>query len=143
MNPSTQSLDVTLEALSSFSLRGEQNQLETFIHDFLLPNIQSSRRISRLSPDDPFFQEARDIHWEREDWNGEGLSNYITLLCGILNFPAILLLNPSGWDYLPWNEMIENSPTLTWLCKRPAILPKSLSHKYESRFHSWSVRKLA
>ncbi|KAJ5742549.1 uncharacterized protein N7511_011281 [Penicillium nucicola] len=101
MNPSTQSLDVTLEALSALSLRGERNQLETLIHDFFSQTYKAAA-------------EARHI-WEREGWNGEGLSNYITLLCGILNFPAILLLNPSGWDYLPWNEMIENSPTLTWL----------------------------
>jgi hypothetical protein len=37
------------------------------------------------------------------------------LLCGVLNFLVILLLNPSGWDYLPWDRMIQNLPTLAWI----------------------------
>lgn len=135
---STQSLDGPLEeALLSLSTRGgmlpqsdprqttnpfqeslngepEQDQLERLIQGRLLPDLQRRQNLTRLSPNDPFFQDARDI-CEREGWNREGLSNYITLLCGAFNFPAILLLNPSGWDHLPWDEMVQNSPTLTWL----------------------------
>ena len=44
-----------------------------------------------------------------------GLSNYITLMCGFLAFSVIMLLNPSGLDYLPWDDMVDESPTLTWL----------------------------
>jgi hypothetical protein len=92
----------------------QRNQLEMFFQDYFLPSLQTQRQLHRITPDNPFFQRPREI-WEREGWDGEGLSNYITLLCGILNFPAILLLNPSGWDYLPWDQMIENSPTLAWI----------------------------
>ncbi|KAJ5987677.1 hypothetical protein N7522_011925 [Penicillium canescens] len=92
----------------------QRNQLEVFLQDFFLPSLQTQRQLRRITPDDPFFQRARDI-WERRGWDGEGLSNYITLLCGILNFPAILLLNPSFWDFLPWDHMIQNSPTLAWI----------------------------
>jgi len=139
MEQSTRSVDGSLmEAFSSLSLRGnalphestplsginpflntdnteqEPTQLETLIRDHLLPNLERRKNLLRLSPNHSFFQDARDL-WEREGWDGEGLSNYITLLCGILNFPAILLLNPSGWDHLPWDHMIQNSPTLRWL----------------------------
>ncbi|GES58117.1 DNA polymerase zeta catalytic subunit [Aspergillus terreus] len=92
----------------------QRNQLEVFLQDCFLPSLQTQRQLRRVTPDDPFFQRARDI-WESRGWNGEGLSNYITLLCGILNFPAILLLNPSFWDFLPWDKMIQNSPTLAWI----------------------------
>lgn len=92
----------------------QRNQLEALLEDYLLPRLQTQRQIRRITPDNPFFHRARDI-WERRSWDGEGLSNYITLLCGILNFPAILLLNPSRWDYLPWDQMIQESPTLTWI----------------------------
>lgn len=126
------------EALSSLSLEGEassqesdlsrainpvqefpnaqprQNELEDFIQDHLLPHLDRSQEMDRIFPDDPYFQSARDI-WEREGWDGEGLLNYITLLCGAQNFPAIMLISPSNADDLPWNEMIQSTPTLVWL----------------------------
>ena len=105
------SINPFLEFLSPVQ---ETNQLESLIHDHLLPNLQRRRNLTRLTPNDSFFQNAREI-WERKGWTGEGLSNYETLLCGILDFPVILLLNPSGWDHLPWDEMVQSSPTLTWL----------------------------
>lgn len=90
------------------------NELQSLVQDQLLPTLRNQQSLKRISPDDPFFQHARDI-WERENWDGEGLSNYITLMCGFLAFPVIMLLNPSGVDYLPWDEMVDESPTLTWL----------------------------
>ncbi|KAF5859884.1 hypothetical protein ETB97_002243 [Aspergillus alliaceus] len=75
----------------------QRNQLEVFLQDYFLPSLQTQRQLHRITPDDPFFQRAREI-WEREGWDGEGLSNYIT-----------------GWDYLPWDQMIQNSPTLAWI----------------------------
>jgi hypothetical protein len=78
MNSSTRSLDVTLEALSSLSLRGERNKLETLIHDCFLPNIRSGRRISGLSADGPFLQEARDIRG-RVGWDKFTKLNDFTL----------------------------------------------------------------
>jgi hypothetical protein len=92
----------------------EVNELETLVRDQLIPSLQRQQTLRRISPDDPFFQHARNV-WEREEWHGEGLSNYITLLCGILAFPVIMLLNPSGFDHLPWDEMVQESPTLSWL----------------------------
>lgn len=69
------------------------NELQSLVQDQLLPTLQSQHTLKRISPDDPFFQHARDI-WERENWDGEGLSNYITLMCGFLAFPVIMFLNP-------------------------------------------------
>ena len=86
------SINPFLEFLSPVQ---ETNQLESLIHDHLLPNLQRRRNLTRLTPNDSFFQNAREI-WERKGWTGEGLSNYETLLYGILDFPVILLLNPSG-----------------------------------------------
>jgi hypothetical protein len=116
--------DILNESLSSLSLRAdpspnpdplpEPDELERIIRENLRPYLSNCQTITRLSPEDPYFQPARDL-WEREGWDGEGLSNYINLLCGILIFPAILLLNPSNWDRLPWDEMVSRSPTLSWL----------------------------
>lgn len=137
MSYTRQSVDTTLEEdLSSLSLQSEgsphradppqpfnpfqeylssqQDQVESLIRDHVRPYLNSRRKMSRLSADHPYFQPARDL-WEREGWDGEGLSNYIALLCGILDFPAILLLNPSGLDHLLWDDMIRQSPTLSWL----------------------------
>lgn len=91
----------------------EQN-LEDFIQEHLLPSLHERQKITRIPDEHPYFQAARHI-WEREGWDGEGLSNYIKLLCGALDFPAIMLINPTGWDYLPWDEMIQHSDTLRWL----------------------------
>jgi hypothetical protein len=92
----------------------EVNELERLVRDQLRPGLESQQTIRRISPDDPFFQHAWDI-WRRENWDGEGLSNYIKLICGVLAFPVIVLLNPSNFDQLLFDEMVRNSPTLRWL----------------------------
>ncbi|KAI9035451.1 uncharacterized protein KD926_003477 [Aspergillus affinis] len=117
MTQTQQLADSTLEeAVSWLSLSevSPHSQLEDLIQDEFRPHLESHQRITRLEADDPYFQPAREL-WKRNGWDGEGLSNFIGLLCGILNFPAILLLNPSEWDNLPWNDMIRESPTLSWL----------------------------
>ena len=139
MANTTQFLDDGLElGLSSLSLRAEtspadppslqllnpfqglleshqdQDQVEAYLQQHLLPYLDGCRTLERLSPDNPFFQHARDF-WEKEGFEGEGLSNYTDLLCGILNFPPILLLNPSNWDHLTLDDMVRNSPTLSRL----------------------------
>lgn len=139
MANTTQILDDGLElGLSSLSLRAEnppaeppslqllnpfqelldlhqgQDQVEAYLRQHLQPYLDGCRTLERLSPDNPFFQHARDF-WEKEGFEGNGLSNYTDLLCGILNFPPILLLNPSNWDYLALDDMIRKSPTLSWL----------------------------
>ncbi|KAK5790556.1 hypothetical protein VI817_007843 [Penicillium citrinum] len=48
--------------------------------------------------------------------------NWIKLLCGYLDFPVILLLNPSGFDVLEYEEMVQQSPTLLWLKDNLEIL---------------------
>ncbi|KAJ5917534.1 hypothetical protein N7466_011088 [Penicillium verhagenii] len=48
--------------------------------------------------------------------------NWIKLLCGYLDFPVILLLNPSGFDVSEYEEMVQQSPTLLWLKDNLEIL---------------------
>lgn len=51
--------------------------------------------------------------------------NFCKLLSGCLEFPAILLLNPSPLDHLPFDEMLEGSSTLSWL--QDVLQPMNLS----------------
>ncbi|OQE70408.1 hypothetical protein PENNAL_c0117G07405 [Penicillium nalgiovense] len=108
----------SLQLLNPFQdlldLHQDQDQIEAYLRQHLQPYLDGCQTLERLAPDNPFFQQVRDF-WEKEGLEGNGLSNYIDLLCGILNFPPILLLNPSNWDRLALDDMISNSPTLSWL----------------------------
>lgn len=108
----------SLQLLNPFQdlldLHQDQDQIEAYLRQHLQPYLDGCQTLERLAPDNPFFQQVRDF-WEKEGLEGNGLSNYIDLLCGILNFPPILLLNPSNRDRLALDDMISNSPTLSWL----------------------------
>ncbi|KAJ5244595.1 hypothetical protein N7489_004691 [Penicillium chrysogenum] len=101
----------SLQLLNPFQdlldLHQDQDQIEAYLRQHLQPYLDGCQTLERLAPDNPFFQQASKAT--------DGLSNYIDLLCGILNFPPILLLNPSNWDRLALDDMISNSPTLSWL----------------------------
>jgi hypothetical protein len=48
------------------------------------------------------------------------------LLCGWLDFPVILLLNPSPFDDLEYEDMVQQSPTLGWLEENLELLKLEL-----------------
>ncbi|GLA33104.1 hypothetical protein AnigIFM63326_002383 [Aspergillus niger] len=52
--------------------------------------------------------------------------NWKELLCGWLDFPVILLLNPSPFDVLGYEQMVQQSPTLGWLEKNLEVLKLKL-----------------
>ncbi|KAL3430026.1 hypothetical protein BDV09DRAFT_200042 [Aspergillus tetrazonus] len=45
----------------------------------------------------------------------ESFLNWKTLLSGWMEFPAVMLLNPSPCDHKPFLDMVEMSDTLSWL----------------------------
>ncbi|KAL4772409.1 hypothetical protein BDW60DRAFT_216430 [Aspergillus nidulans var. acristatus] len=53
----------------------------------------------------------------QEKWgiSDESFLNWKTLLSGCMEFPAVMLLNPSPWDHIPFRDMVEMSDTLSWL----------------------------
>jgi hypothetical protein len=88
------------------------------------PNLCHLRELDRLTPDHPYFNQAR-AYWKKWDLPEESLSNFTRLLCGILDFPALLLLNPSPADDMPFEQMVETSNTLSWL--RETLEPLELT----------------
>ncbi|KAE8330396.1 hypothetical protein BDV39DRAFT_202197 [Aspergillus sergii] len=80
-----------------------------------LAELQKPRRFKLNETDDLCIQ-GRQFQ-KKWDIPEEGFNNWKALLSGWLEFPAILLLNPSPWDHLPFDEMVDKSPTLSWLQK--------------------------
>ncbi|GMG01515.1 unnamed protein product [Aspergillus oryzae] len=80
-----------------------------------LAELQKPRRFILNETDDLYLQGRRF----QKKWgiSEEGFNNWKSLLLGWVEFPAILLLNPSPWDHLPFDEMVDESPTLSWLQK--------------------------
>jgi hypothetical protein len=67
----------------------------------------------RLSPNHLFFEQAKAI-WHKYGCPEQSFKNFQKLLCGILNFLVILLINPKN-DHLPFKEMVLSTQTLKWL----------------------------
>lgn len=89
-----------------------------------LAELQKPRRFKLDETDDLCIQ-GRQFQ-KKWDIPEEGFNNWKALLSGWLEFPAILLLNPSPWDHLPFDEMVDKSPTLSWLQETLAELQLQL-----------------
>ncbi|KAJ5971821.1 uncharacterized protein N7479_001739 [Penicillium vulpinum] len=78
-----------------------------------LSALQQTRRFT-LQETDALYVQARQF---QEKWSvsEESFLNWKKLLSGWIEFPAVMLLNPSWWDYLPFQEMVVESTTLSWL----------------------------
>lgn len=65
------------------------------------------------------------VRWEFQEKYGiseASFQNWKELLCGWLNFPVILLLNPSSFDVLGYEQMVQQSLTLRWLKKNLKVM---------------------
>lgn len=78
-----------------------------------LRELQQPRRFT-LDENDALYAQGRQFQrkWSVSE---EGFLNWKALLSGWFEFPAVMLLNPSSWDHLEFDEMEEMSTTLTWL----------------------------
>ncbi|KAB8213194.1 hypothetical protein BDV33DRAFT_185227 [Aspergillus novoparasiticus] len=78
-----------------------------------LAGLQRCRRF-QLAESDPLYLQGRQFQ-ERWGVSESSFLNWMELLTGWMEFPAVMLLNPSPWDHLPHAEMVDLSTTLTWL----------------------------
>lgn len=78
-----------------------------------LAQLRQTRRFLFNNTDD-LYTRARGFQ-ERYGVSEASFLNWRELLSGWMDFPAVLLPNPSDWDHLPPDEMIEISPTLSWM----------------------------
>ena len=77
-----------------------------------LAELQAARRLEIDEPV-PLYQEGRKFQ-KKYGISETSFQNWKTLVSGWLDFPAILLLNPSPFDSLSFEQMVESSPTLQW-----------------------------
>ncbi|KAK6824296.1 hypothetical protein RU639_005032 [Aspergillus parasiticus] len=109
-------LEGLLTDLSLTDARETEQTIEKLTGDMIpqqLAGLQKPRRFKLDETDDLCIQGW----WFQKKWDipEEGFNNWRALLSGWVEFPAILLLNPSPWDHLPFDEMVDKSPTLSWL----------------------------
>lgn len=78
-----------------------------------LDRLQQPRRFT-LDETDALYAQGREF---QEKWGvlEEAFLNWKSLLSGFIEYPAVMLLNPSPWDHLVFHEMVDRSPTLSWV----------------------------
>lgn len=94
--------------VNTLSFQGNPSLVET-IHN----EVAKLDSIDRISAEDPWFTSAR-LLCDKYALPPNAFENFQRLLCGIRNFPWILLQNPKN-DDLDFEEMIESTPSLQWL----------------------------
>ncbi|KAJ5956845.1 hypothetical protein N7501_011124 [Penicillium viridicatum] len=90
-----------------------RSTLDELIKTTFQPALHTQKILEPIVPTHPFFDRAKELH-QKHEWPEERFENFQRLLCGTRNFPCILLLNPKN-DLFPFDEMVEATPTLTWL----------------------------
>lgn len=102
--------------------------VDDLISAVIQPQLEGLRQARRLELHEahPLYIMARDF---QKKWRVPEASflNFCELLSGSLDFPSVLLLNPSPLDHLPPDEMIEGSQTLSWI--RDALQPMQLTFR--------------
>jgi hypothetical protein len=78
-----------------------------------LTGLRRSRRFE-LAESDPLYLQGRKFQG-RWGISEASFQNWMELLTGWMEFPALMLLNPSPWDHLPHPEMVDLSTTLAWV----------------------------
>jgi hypothetical protein len=107
--------------------------IERAVRDVLSPSL-SGNASDTLRRDDPCFNSARAFA-RRWGISNQAVESHIALACGSRQFPTIMLLNPSPHhEDLPFNEMIQNCPTLRWLEKILQQQGLGLTDRYYSRY---------
>lgn len=79
----------------------------------LLKETIKPAHIERIRPNDPFFTRAEKLR-DKYGLSQQGFENFRRLICGIRNFPCILLQNPKN-DELEFDKMVTETFTLDWL----------------------------
>ena len=80
----------------------------------------------------PMLNESCPLYHIRQEFQKKygileaSFQNWKELLCGWRNFPVILLLNPSSFDVLGYEQMAQQLPTLRWLKKNLEVLKLEL-----------------
>ncbi|KAF7592485.1 hypothetical protein BBP40_000220 [Aspergillus hancockii] len=89
------------------------NQLIRDVIPRHLAELRQTRRFE-LAESDSLYLRGRQF---QERWGASEASflNRKELLSGWIDFPAVMLLNPSPCDHLPYGEMVDQSTTLTWV----------------------------
>jgi hypothetical protein len=98
---------------SNVSTVQSQNTLEELLKKTIQPGLDAQRTIERISPNHPFFRRAEKLV-EEHCLPREGFGNFKRLLCGIREFPCILLQNPKN-DFLEFETMVRTTFTLSWI----------------------------
>ena len=97
--------------------RGLVQSIEDLTQDVIpqhLDGLQQPRRFT-LDETDALYAQGRKF---QEKWgvSEEAFLNWKSLLSGFIEFPAVMLLNPSPWDHVQqFYEMVDRSSTLSWL----------------------------
>ncbi|KAJ6079308.1 hypothetical protein N7467_009061 [Penicillium canescens] len=90
-----------------------QCPLDQLFKRSLQPTLNSQRTLDRIDQSHPFFTKVERICQENK-WPEYRFENFRRLMCGVRNFPCILLQNPKN-DHLEYNEMIRKTKTLCWI----------------------------
>lgn len=105
--------------LKSGSPRSVNDLARTLIPKYL-SSLQQTRLLE-INKTCPIYVAGRKFQ-EKHGISEASFQNWIQLLCGYLDFPVILLLNPSRFDALEFGEMVPQSQTLLWLKENLVIL---------------------
>ncbi|KAJ5335811.1 uncharacterized protein N7506_005747 [Penicillium brevicompactum] len=120
------SLKTPSETLSTLNHLPQPHFIENLARDVIRPQLEGLRQGRWFEVENlhALHESAREF---QKKWNVPETSfqNFCALLSGCLYFRSILLLNPSPLDYLPFDEMLEESPTLLWL--QEVLRPKNLT----------------
>ncbi|KAL4924634.1 uncharacterized protein BDV17DRAFT_284571 [Aspergillus undulatus] len=73
----------------------------------------------------PLYRVGREFQ-KKHEVPETSFQNWKELLCGWLEFPVILLLNPSPFDVLGYEQMVQQSPTLGWMEKSLEVMKLGL-----------------
>ncbi|KAL4756086.1 uncharacterized protein BDW70DRAFT_164825 [Aspergillus foveolatus] len=105
---------------NNFSLSARQGNSGQTVEDLTQKTIP--RHVAQLQHLQQFtVNDTCDLYAQgrrfQQKWGilEESFLNWKTLLSGWMEFPAVMLLNPSPLDHIPFQDMVEMSDTLSWL----------------------------
>jgi hypothetical protein len=90
-----------------------QYTLGELFKSVLQPTLESRQTFDRIHKSHPFFTRIERI-CQQNEWPDEKFENFRRLMCGIRDFPCILLQNPKN-DDLEFNEMVSKTKSLLWI----------------------------
>ncbi|BCS00252.1 uncharacterized protein AKAW2_50593A [Aspergillus luchuensis] len=101
--------------------------VEHLTREIIPERLSSLRQTRQLLVDEscPLYRAGREFQ-VKHGISEASFQNWKELLCGWLDFPVILLLNPSPFDVLGYEQMVQQSPTLGWLEKNLEVLKLKL-----------------